>query len=488
MLNGKREMFAPRLLIQLACSLLVATTVVSGLLGLVLSSDGHLYVAFACIAGALPLATTLLDRRGADLFSPISFIALAVLFGTTATSFWLTNTETIRQTHMMFGLDFATIAGGQYWVILGLISLCLGYVLVVPKFRDTGQIRSMSSAKVRIIMISLLAVSTLGTVLFAASFGIDFSDFTGESIKRNTQYIGESGDVVYGTGFEVFLARLSGVGFIFSAGLIVSGRKSAEYYVYSLLFLSLTILVGFISSSRTSIVYTVASLVIFSYYYKKISWKAIFAFALFSVAIVSTLGVIRADNSSNNSQYQTIADLILGTGNGFDAVRTVAFIERVPERHNFLYGSSYVSLITSPIPRSLWPDKPNVSLGPWVKSELYGLPTQNNGWPPGMVAEAYFNFGYVGIPLVMFLFGALLRLIYASLRPYLGVSALLTMAYSVGMFRLAYNSLSLNLSQGILQTAQYIWPLLLIGLYTSTKRRSSVMNRNNEISSRETMI
>ncbi|MGV8833392.1 MAG: O-antigen polymerase [Devosia sp.] len=464
-------MLRPKLLIQLTCILLVTLAIVFGMLGLSMSSDAQLYLAFACLAGAIPLAATLADHRDTDPFSPISFIAISVLFGTTATSFWLTSANTARANDMMFGQTFAEVTNGQYWVIIGLICLCAGYILVVPKVRINVQPRPLSATRVRLVLIALLAISVFGTLLFIVSFGIDFSDLAAQSVKRSSRYVDQGGDIVYGTGFEIFLAKLSGVGLIFAGGLMISERRRTEYALYAAVFLALTTLVGFISSSRTSIVYTIASVLICAYYYKRVSWRAIFLVSVLTVSVVAGLGVLRAQNSNNTGQYETIADLVLGTGNGFDAVRTSALIARVPERHDFLYGSSYLSLLTGMIPRSVWPDKPSISLGPWVKSELYGLRTQNNGWPPGMVAEAYFNFGYTGIPLVMFLFGAGLRLLYAFVRPYLGVSPIVTMSYSIGMFGLAYNSFSLNFSLGILQAVQYTWPFLLIGLviYSSTR-------------------
>src|SRR5690606_27981804 len=123
---------------------------------------------------------------------------------------------------------------------------------------------------------------------------------------------------------------------------------------------------------------------------------------------------------------------------------STAIIDRVLERHDFLYGSSLLSLLTAPIPRAVWPDKPKPRLDPWVESELFDLPTRSNGWPPGMVAEAYINFGTLGIPLVMFIFGALLKLIYRTALPYLGSSPVITMAYAICIVRLSYNCFSLN--------------------------------------------
>ena len=97
----------------------------------------------------------------------------------------------------------------------------------------------------------------------------------------------------------------------------------------------------------------------------------------------------------------------MGSGNFVDLARTTAISDRVPDDVPYQDGATYAALLTAPVPSSVWPGKPKVSLGPWVKSEIFGQRTVAGGWPPGILGEAAINFGIPGMLAMSFLFGAL---------------------------------------------------------------------------------
>ncbi|HVK75365.1 MAG TPA: O-antigen polymerase, partial [Kofleriaceae bacterium] len=66
-----------------------------------------------------------------------------------------------------------------------------------------------------------------------------------------------------------------------------------------------------------------------------------------------------------------------------------------------LYGSSYLAIVTLPIPRGIFPEKPTMVDGQ-VGRVFFGL---DAGVPPGGVGEAYWNFHIPGVVAVYFLFG-----------------------------------------------------------------------------------
>ncbi|MEZ5841083.1 MAG: hypothetical protein R3D02_11905 [Hyphomicrobiales bacterium] len=134
-----------------------------------------------------------------------------------------------------------------------------------------------------------------------------------------------------------------------------------------------------------------------------------------AIAFITVMGNLRSINQTGRPVGNAL-EAVVGSGNGIDLYRSVAIMKRVPQYHDYLRGSSYLSLVTSFIPRAIWAEKPNPSLGPWVKSELFGEDVRNNGWPPGMVAEAYINFGSVGIVLCMAAWGCESEGVHASFR------------------------------------------------------------------------
>jgi oligosaccharide repeat unit polymerase len=80
---------------------------------------------------------------------------------------------------------------------------------------------------------------------------------------------------------------------------------------------------------------------------------------------------------------------------------TLPILALVPNEVDLLYGKSYLAMVTLPIPRAVWPDKPG-QIGGMVGETFFRSPA---GTPPGAVGEAYWNFHVPGIVLVFFLFG-----------------------------------------------------------------------------------
>jgi oligosaccharide repeat unit polymerase len=75
------------------------------------------------------------------------------------------------------------------------------------------------------------------------------------------------------------------------------------------------------------------------------------------------------------------------------------------------YGSIYLALVTSPIPRQMWPDKPTMS------SHLYDISTPSRpiaevGMILTFIGEFYINFGYLGIVMLSYLMAYWLARIY----------------------------------------------------------------------------
>ena len=82
-------------------------------------------------------------------------------------------------------------------------------------------------------------------------------------------------------------------------------------------------------------------------------------------------------------------------------------LARVPHQVDYLYGSSYLAVLTLPVPRALWSAKPGLIAGR-VGETFFG---SNFGIPPGPVGEAYWNFGVPGVVLVFSVFGMFQKLL-----------------------------------------------------------------------------
>jgi len=115
----------------------------------------------------------------------------------------------------------------------------------------------------------------------------------------------------------------------------------------------------------------------------------------------------------------------------------------VPENIGLKYGQTYVLWLVSPIPRSVWPEKPIISTGS-ILGPLLFRPNADRadignigGVPPKFLAELYWNFGPLGIPLGMFVLGGMLRVMYNSVRPHLGSNLFIVSSYAAIIFPLS---------------------------------------------------
>lgn len=90
----------------------------------------------------------------------------------------------------------------------------------------------------------------------------------------------------------------------------------------------------------------------------------------------------------------------------FDQMEVFATVIGItPIQIPFWNGQSYLDLLTLPVPRSLWPDKPipaRLILGQLIRGHDIGIPVT-------MIGEFYINFGIFGIVTGMSLFGVLCR-------------------------------------------------------------------------------
>jgi oligosaccharide repeat unit polymerase len=88
----------------------------------------------------------------------------------------------------------------------------------------------------------------------------------------------------------------------------------------------------------------------------------------------------------------------------------------IDRAEKFYYGNTYLALLTSPIPRQWWPNKPGLT--DYQKDiSTPTRPMDEMGMTITFMGEFYLNFGYFGIVLMTYLTGTLLaRLYFRSYR------------------------------------------------------------------------
>ena len=139
-------------------------------------------------------------------------------------------------------------------------------------------------------------------------------------------------------------------------------------------------------------------------------------------------------------------------------------------------GQSYAAVLVGWLPRTMWEQKPPISLGGIVKSEIFGERLTVGGYPPGFVGEAVMNFGSIAVPAISFLLGAMLRLWYNSFSPLLGKSRGATAVYAITIWSIGTQTVDLNFSLALSQAGQSALPMLELRLWIVTQRRRPLVS------------
>jgi len=439
------------------------------LVAMLLNETGLIYSSLCFLAFLIPLYVGLRRGRDFDPFEPVNLVAFAILFGSSLRSAWMLVSDNSRVDFLMMGTSYDEVLSNMPLILLSVATFCAGYALFPFRYpvENLKFVREFTMSKQRFwlaVMITI-AISMVGIPLMIAEYGIYLdTGLLSESKKRVAEYTNSEGELIYGAGFQRYLAFAASHGFMLISTAWLAGmlRLRPPILVAALITAAITVLVPFLTSSRLQLLQTFINLFVFALYYNRLSVRSLLIFLIASIFIVSAMGALREQNQKGADFRFDVAGRIIGSGNSIDFVRTSAIMDRVPKVTGYLYGQSYLALLTSPIPRAIWHDKPQVSLGIFVKNKIFGQWVRIFGWPAGMIGEGWINFGLFGLFLPMLMFGVLLRFIYESVRPLLGLSYPVTVLYSVSAWHLGFDTIGLNFAYGMNLVLTLLIPTLLL--------------------------
>lgn len=426
------------------------------------------------------VALPLLAQKRIDYFSPLMMIYYATAIGGGARGILVATSGSATFDSYTAGFDWADIVSNSIWSVVGL--LCIGIGYLCSRYTKMSAIRiqfteyKLSHFRVFVVFFLVNLASFFAASAYTKVMGVEFTDIYSVSNKRAVLL--ENSNTYVSYGYLKLAGSLSGYLFIVLLSLAIFGLWSTRRWMLWCALVPtflLAVYVPFVSSSRIEIILLLLNGVIIFYYKNNrvIPIGPALSVCAVVVLISSGMGYLRYEAQGKQSETQiNPIETIVGSGNFVDVARTSIIIEHVPDRMNFLYGSSLISWVFSPIPRAFWPQKPDISLGPVVKSKVWGVNVRKNGFPPGVVAEGYLNFGYPGIVIVPFLFGWVLGSFYYSIAKRLGNSLPVTVLYSCVIWRASFGAVGLNVSLGLLQVAtSAILAMLILRLVMTRERR-----------------
>lgn len=440
------------------------------LAGILSSRNDFIYLAFAILMSFIPILIGFSRKDGYDLFEPINVAAGAIFLGTTLRAFYLVFMPGQFQARfLMLHQSFQDVNRNIIWVLVGVAFFCLGY-LVSFKRVPVERIAFLRSYRINLqrfngVLIASVLLSLVGLYLYVSIYNISLGgNILAQSVKRSAEYVSDSGEVVYGSGWQGQVSKAAIYGSVALATAIFAQLVRITPYSMGLmaaLVLS-SVFVPFLGQTRSPIILLMFNITVAAAYYGRIRTRSAVSAFLGVALLVSAMGAIRASNSFYTGASTGFIENTVGSGNGFDSVRTTAIISLIPKEADFQYGMSYLAIPFFWVPRAIWPDKPQADLGAWVKSEIFGQRVQLSGWPPGLVGDAYINFGYIGIIIIPFIYGLFLRMFYESFKPYLGVSFPMTTIYVSLLYTIAWHGLDLNVSFVFALALAIAFPMLVI--------------------------
>jgi len=105
--------------------------------------------------------------------------------------------------------------------------------------------------------------------------------------------------------------------------------------------------------------------------------------------------------------------------NGIDVSKTAHIMEAIPTVLDYQYGKTLVTILFAWIPRELWPSKPIAPMDAIIAMTIFGAEFYGGGgMPPGLIAEMYLNFWFIGIIIGCFAVGYLLKIIHMQFKAY----------------------------------------------------------------------
>lgn len=141
----------------------------------------------------------------------------------------------------------------------------------------------------------------------------------------------------------------------------------------------------------------------------------------------------------NKNESTKVTDLLSTTTDRASLIAfTAQIVEEVPIVIPYQNGKTYGFLLVSWVPRALWPGKPSASEVNHLYQTTFRLTREENldnvSLAPGIIGEAYWNFGWAGVVIIGMLLGLLIR--YMEMQFARRSSGVLLNAIIVGMLPL----------------------------------------------------
>lgn len=413
------------------------------------------------------------QKERKDLFNPLIVFIISLLIGTILRSFFIvSDLESKAKPLMLMGHENSLMFTGILHIYLGVVFFVIGYsIFQVDSLRSWSNSAGFKINPRALVLTSLIIIpiSIVSAYLYFQQMGLNlFTIFFSEDIsaKRFVQ-LEEGGFSALGYYRKIMdLVRI--MYFFFLVYYIKTSNKGNNLIIILLLLTGLlSIFFHFINSSRSQALEVILFTFIVIYYLKgRISKKLLIPGVGFILILLISMTFLRYQSGyGDEANREDPFTIVVGSTN-FLGVGKASFIANsVPERMSYQYGRTLFLWVVAPVPRTLWQNKPETSIGREIGEKIYKKRDENlkaGGVPPGFITELYLNFGVFGIILGMFLFGVLLKYVYRKLYAMRTQSVFGLLFYVLGMLPFMIITIGGDFSRGVIFIISTLIPLFLL--------------------------
>jgi oligosaccharide repeat unit polymerase len=358
-----------------------------------------------------------------SFFSPWSFLIYFTFLNVFLRSFCIANVipdPDIVNAYFFLGKKVEGIIWPSIVVLLAFVAMAIGFMnkpIQISQKKSMGlSVDNWAPNKFNFLMIFILLVSVIAFVKFVS---VSIESFLLLSLTNFSNYRGISSDLTEysSNGYLRWVIQMSDIVMYLCFVKMVQATKRNYLHIF-LFVISLLVSVGFyvFVQSRSGVMMLFINIFILSYLFgkRKISFKKIAVIAVICLSFFGLLTSLREGSGFSVEEVnifyplKALEPFIVNNG-GIDISKTWHIIDYVDAQNDFKFGGTIIWLMIAWIPRQVWPDKP-VNIDTVVGMKIYGADTYGTGAvPPGVFAELYWNFWYVGIFLGCWIIGMVIR-------------------------------------------------------------------------------
>ncbi len=386
----------------------------------------HLQCSVALVVTAIPF-TIAAAERPKRILHPLSVFGFTLLLGFAGQTVFLTQSSSEGASGLLSGLgDTEVLTEGLLVMSVGIGVMAIGYLAVgtqaVPRpgrFLRRAVERGFSRPSPRRAfwaVVVLCGIAMVAFALYAPKVGIQSPAELLTSRKRYGEIQG--GETVFG--YYRFAISLAGIAFLIGVFTLVRRRVPLRSGLGAAVLVALLLTAAYatVTSSRTELFATLgaAAFMAIAIRGREPRMRVIVVCIAAALLAVTLLGGLRAVNQgqagslSETTGTEALVEDVFGSRTWAAIGPTSVLVDRVPDAYPFQYGKTMFSILWAPVPRTAWPEKPPVRLGPVISPAVFGFDVdRRTGDPPGLVGELWLNGGMIVVVIGMALFGALLR-------------------------------------------------------------------------------